>query len=132
MRCLLVEDEVMSRLMLKELLPSSFEVDVAVNGEEAIESFNWAHDSKRPYGLILMDIEMPGIDGYEAAKRIREIECKMGVPPQFEVKIVMTTAHDDPKTVVDTFNKGGATSFLVKPIAKQKLLMEIRKLGLAS
>jgi two-component system chemotaxis response regulator CheY len=38
MKCLIVEDELMSRIMLKELLPTSFNIDIAVNGEEAIEA----------------------------------------------------------------------------------------------
>jgi two-component system chemotaxis response regulator CheY len=42
----------------------------------------------------------------------------------------MTTALDDPKNVVQAFYKGKATSYIVKPIAKKKLLEEIEKLGL--
>lgn len=130
MRCLIVEDEVMSRLMLNEMLPSSFKIDIAVTGEEAIASFTFAHDSKNPYNLIFMDIEMAGLSGYDATLQIRQLERKLGVPPHFEVKIIMTTSHDDPKTVVDSFNKAGATSFITKPISKQKINSELRKLGI--
>lgn len=132
MKCLIVEDELMSRFMLKSLLPPSFDIDIAVNGEEAIESFNLSHKSKLPYKLILMDIEMPVMGGFEATKRIRELEREMGVQPAFETKIIMTTAHDDPKTVVDSLNKAGATSFIVKPVSKQKLISELRKIGLVN
>jgi len=43
---------------------------------------------------------MPGVDGNEALKRIRQLEKEMGVPPEIEVKVIMTTAMDDPKTVL--------------------------------
>jgi two-component system chemotaxis response regulator CheY len=77
-----------------------------------------------------MDIMMPDVDGNEALKRIRRIEKDMGILPGFEVKVIMTTAMDDPKTVINSFYKGGATSYLVKPISKQKLICELRALGL--
>lgn len=130
MKCLIVEDDFISRRIMKELLKSYCECDIAVNGEEAVTSFRMAHEGKRPYDLICMDIMMPGVDGTEALKQIRQMEKAMGVPPEIEVKVIMITALDDPKTVVDAFYKGGATSFLVKPISKQKLIGELRAFGL--
>jgi two-component system chemotaxis response regulator CheY len=130
MKCLIVEDDFISRRILKELLSSYCECDIAVNGEEAVTSFQLAHEGKRPYDLICMDIMMPGVDGTEALKQVRKMEKDMGVPAEFEVKIIMTTALDDPKTVIDVFFKGGATSYLVKPISKQKLVRELRAFGL--
>ena len=89
-----------------------------------------AHEGKRPYDLICMDIMMPGVDGNEALKQIRQLEKDLGVPPALEVKVIMTTALDDPKTVIHTYYIGGATSYLVKPISKQKLIRELRTFGL--
>ncbi len=130
MKCLIVEDDFISRRVLKELLSSYCECDIAVNGEEAVTSFRLAHESKRPYELICMDIMMPGVDGNEALKRIRQLEKEMGVPPEIEAKVIMTTAMDDPKTVIDSYYRGGATSYLVKPVSKQKLVRELRSFGL--
>jgi two-component system chemotaxis response regulator CheY len=130
MKCLIVEDDFISRRILKELLSSAFDCDIAINGEEAITSFLLAHEGKRPYDLICMDIMMPGVDGQEALRRIRELENEMGVPPNLEVKVVMTTALDDPNSVIRAYYKGGATSYIVKPISKQKLMRELRLLEL--
>jgi two-component system chemotaxis response regulator CheY len=130
MKCLIVEDDFISRRILKELLSAYCECDIAVNGEEAVTSFRMAHEGKRPYDLICMDIMMPGVDGTEALKQVRQLEKDMGIPPEFETKIIMTTALDDPKTVIDVFYKGGATSYLVKPVSKQKLVRELRAFGL--
>jgi two-component system chemotaxis response regulator CheY len=126
MKCLIVEDDFISRRIIKELLAPYCECDIAVNGEEAVTSFRMAHESKRTYDLICMDIMMPGVDGNEALKQIRQMEKDMGVLPEFEVKVIMTTALDDPKTVINSLYKGGATSYLVKPISKQKLINELR------
>jgi two-component system chemotaxis response regulator CheY len=129
-KCLIVEDDFISRRILKELLAQHFDCDIAINGEEAVSSFHLAHEGKRPYDLICMDIMMPGIDGQEALRQIRELEKSMDIPPKLEVKVIMTTALDDPKNVVKAYYKGGATSYIAKPISKQKLMGELRSLGL--
>lgn len=132
MKCLIVEDDFVSRRVLKELISYCVvcDCDIAVNGEEGIASFRLAHECKSPYDLICMDIMMPGIDGIEALSCIRKLERDMGVPPSLEAKVIMTTALGDPKTVVQSFYDAGATSYLVKPISKQKLMSELREIGL--
>lgn len=132
MKCLIVEDEFISRMILKEMLTPYFDCDIAVNGEEAVTAFKLAHESKRPYDLICLDIMMPLMDGQEALRQIRELERIMDIPHELEVKVIMTTALDDPKTVFTSFYKGGATSYLVKPTSKQRLLQELRTFGLIS
>lgn len=130
MKCLIVEDDFISRRILRELLGAYFDCEIAVDGEEAVTAFRLAHDAKVPYDLICMDIMMPKMDGREALRLIRQLEKELEVPPNLEVKVVMTTALDDPKTVFDSFYQDGATAYLVKPISKQKLLRELRALGL--
>ena len=130
MKCLIVEDDFISRRILRELLGAYFDCEIAVDGEEAVTAFRMAHDAKNPYDLICMDIMMPKMDGREALRLIRQLEKELEVPPNLEVKVVMTTALDDPKTVFDSFYQDGATAYLVKPISKQKLVRELRALGL--
>ena len=130
MKTLIVEDDFISRRILRELLNSYGDIEIAVDGEEAVTAFRLAHDAKAPYELICMDIMMPKMDGREALRQIRQLEKELEVPPNLGVKIIMTTALDDPKTVFDSFYQDGATAYLVKPISKQKLLRELRALGL--
>jgi two-component system, chemotaxis family, chemotaxis protein CheY len=118
------------KCLIKELLSSQFDCDVAVNGQEAIDSFVLAHESKRPYDVIFIDIMMPGVDGLEALKSIRALERKMAIPYKLEVKVIMTTAVDDPHTVIASFNEYEADAYIVKPLSKQKLLKELRALNL--
>lgn len=130
MKCLIAEDHLMSRRILKEMLSPQFDCDIAVNGQEAIDSFQMAHEAKRPYDVIFMDIMMPVVDGMEALLCIRTLEKKMQIPPNLAVKVIMTTALDDPHTVIKSYNQCEADSFIVKPLSRQKLTLELRKLNL--
>jgi two-component system chemotaxis response regulator CheY len=130
MKCLIAEDDLLSRRILKQLLSSEGDCDIAVNGQEAIDSFVLAHESKRPYDVIFMDIMMPVVDGLEALQSIRALEKKMAIPSRLAVKVIMTTALDDPRTVIKSFNECGADAYIVKPVSKQKLIKELRALNL--
>jgi len=129
-KCLIAEDNLMSRRILKELLAQQFDCDIAVNGQEAIDSFQLAHESKRPYDVIFMDIMMPEVDGMEALLCIRTLERRMEIPASLAVKVIMTTALDDPRTVIRSLNECEADSYIVKPLSRQKLTTELRKLKL--
>lgn len=130
MKCLIAEDNLMSRRILKELLSSQFDCDIAVNGQEAVDSFILAHESKRPYDVIFMDIMMPDVDGMEALQCIRTLERKMEIPHPLAVKVIMTTALDDPHTVIKSFNECEADAYIVKPLSRNKIANELRKLQL--
>lgn len=128
MRALIVEDEFLSRKVLKSFLMTLFEVEIVVNGREAIEAFKLAHKENQPYALILMDIMMPEVDGIEALKQIRKLEADGDLRPR--VKVIMTTALDDPQTVMKSFYDGEASAYIVKPVVKEKLYKELEKLDL--
>lgn len=118
MRCLIVEDDFISRKILRELLRQQFDTEIAVDGEEAITAFRMAHESNTPFDLVCMDIMMPKLDGKDALLKIRQIEKELAVPPNMECKVIMITAQDDPKSIFDAYYKGGATSYLVKPVSR--------------
>jgi two-component system chemotaxis response regulator CheY len=129
-KILIVEDDYISRRNLKELLADLGKCDIAINGQEAIDSFIHAHQIKQPYELICMDLMMPVIDGMAALQSIRQQEREMKIPPALTVKVLMTTAVDDPHTVIRSFYEGEATSYIVKPVTRQKLVKELNQLKL--
>jgi len=130
MKTLVVEDDFTSRLLLQEILKDFGTVHIAVNGVEAVEAMSEALRTGQPYDLVCLDIMMPEMDGHEALKKIRELEKEAGVLPNDEVKVVMTTALGDPKNVFEAYYRGGATSYVVKPIHKRELLDRLRALQL--
>ena len=128
-RILIAEDDFGSRKMMQKSLAEYGEVDVVVDGQEAVHAFSLASDEGKPYNLVMLDIMMPRMDGHEALMRIRQDEKDRGVSPASEVPIVMTTVLEDPKNVVAAYYKGGATAYIVKPVDRLKLRSVLGKLG---
>jgi len=131
MRFLVVEDDFTSRRLLQKILAPYGECDIAINGVEAVEAFSRAIEESHSYDLICMDIMMPEMDGQAALKAIRRKEQELGTLVNDEVLIVMTTALDTPKDVVEAYYRGGCTAYLVKPIEKKKVIEFLREHGLA-
>jgi len=130
MKALIVDDDFYSRNMLHEILRQVAHCDIAVNGEEAIEAFKRGLADGEPYNLICLDLLMPEMDGQQALREIRTLEKEHGIPPHGESKVIVTTMLADEKETHDAFFLGGATSYLVKPIDEEKLMNEIKSLGL--
>ena len=129
-RILVVEDDFGSRRMMQKLLEEYGSVDVVVDGEEAVSAFKMAVADKIPYDVIFLDIMMPKMDGQEALKLIRANEKESGVSPMNEVKVIMTTVLEDPKNVIEAYFKGGATTYIVKPVDRLKIRSELSKFGI--
>jgi len=129
MKTLIVEDDFTSRLLLQEFLKQYGPVHVAVNGKEAVAATNAALESGEHYDLICLDIMMPEMDGYEALHSIRNAEEVRGITSSHGTKIVMTTALDDMKNVMQAFH-GLCDAYLYKPIEKAQLLEQVRGFGL--
>jgi two-component system chemotaxis response regulator CheY len=129
MRILIAEDDFTSRKFMLRFLSKYGECDITVDGTEAVEAFTMALDSNEGYDLICLDIMMPGLDGYQALKRIREIENEKLVPEDKAVKIIMTTALNEGKNVTKAFDLG-CTAYAGKPIDQDKFDHVLRKLEL--
>jgi len=129
MRTLIVEDDFTSRILLHSLLSQYGECHVAVNGREAVAAFRASLESGQAYDLICMDIMMPEMDGQTAVKEIRALEEAGGTLSSDGVKIIMTTALDDVRSVVQCF-QSLCDAYLFKPIDKGQLLGHIKDLHL--
>jgi len=129
-KSLIVEDDFGSRRLLQTYVQGLGQADVVVDGEEAIQAFRLAWEENDPYDVIFLDIMMPNVDGQQALKAIREIERSIGIKERDQVPVIMTTALEDPRNVVEAYHKGAATSYLVKPIERRRLMEELTNLGL--
>lgn len=130
MRFLIVEDDFINRKFLQTILSPYGECDIAVNGREAVEAVRAAFETEAAYDLVCLDIMMPEMDGQEALRQIRALERERGQEAVRELPVVMTTALDDPKSVVEAYYRGGATSYVPKPIDRQLFLQLIKNLGI--
>ena len=119
-RILLVEDNELNREIAVELLQEyGFRVDVAENGAEAVEKVK--NSAPGEYDLVLMDIQMPVMNGYEATKQIRALEN----PALAGIKILAMTANafdDDKKEALAC----GMDGFLAKPIVVEQLIATLQ------
>lgn len=129
MRILVAEDDFSARMVLQRLLKEYGSVDVAVDGREAVDAFRAALETGDPYQVVCLDIMMPEMDGLDALREIRAIEERQGIISTHGAKIIMATALDDPKNVVEAF-KGLCDTYLVKPIDKESLRMALVRVGI--
>lgn len=129
MRFLVVDDDFETRRLVQKLLKPFGDVDVATDGEEAVDAFSRALKEGEPYALITMDILMPNIDGQQALREIRQIEKEKGIAQDSQTRVIMISGLDDSEQLHDAFFLGEATSYIIKPINHTVLLQEIAKLG---
>lgn len=113
-RILVVEDNVMNQMVLKMIFKKwqNLEVDFANHGEEALNYL-----SEKNYNLILMDLQMPVMDGYETTIAIRE--GKSGVN-ESDIPIVAVTA-DVMETTKERVKEIGMNHYMTKPVDKEML-----------
>ena len=115
-KILVVDDDELVLIALEALLsPNGYEVTTAINGDDALEKLN-----KKKFDLMILDILMPGMNGFELCEKIRALDDYKVVP------IIMLTAKsgsEDKKRGMEM----GANLFLPKPIAPQHLIDLIKK-----
>jgi two-component system cell cycle response regulator DivK len=115
-RILIIEDQEDNRTIMRDLLTGAgFELIEAADGEEGVK----LAQSERP-DLILMDIQLPIIDGYEATRRIKAIVELKSIP------IIAVTSYalsgDEAKT-----REAGCDGYVAKPFSPRELLAKVRE-----
>ena len=115
-RILVIEDTEDNRQIVRDLLESAgYELIEALDGLEGVAAAEREHPD-----LILMDIQLPGIDGYEATRRIR------AVPSLARVPIIAVTSYalsgDEAKT-----RAAGCDGYVAKPFSPRQLLAKVRE-----
>ncbi|CUS76339.1 Response regulator receiver domain-containing protein [Candidatus Kryptonium thompsonii] len=113
-RILVVDDEEALRYLLSsELAAEGYEVETAGDGDEAIESIK-----QKDYDVVLLDIKMPRVDGFEVLRFIKQNKP--------EIKVIMLTAYADVKNAIEAL-KLGASDFVSKPYDLEDILTSINR-----
>jgi CheY-like chemotaxis protein/HPt (histidine-containing phosphotransfer) domain-containing protein len=124
-RILLVDDYLANRRIAARFLEcAGYCVDLAENGQQAVLAF-----ATLRYDLVLMDVEMPLMDGCDATRAIRDVEetrCVQGVAERNPVPIVALTAHAEPKHI-ERCLESGMNDFIAKPLSPEALLATVGK-----
>lgn len=113
-RVLVVDDELIVRDSMKEWLEDEgFDAEMAGSGREAVEKL-----SSGEYGLMLLDVKMPGMDGVEVLQRAKELHP--------DLPVVMMTAYATVETAVEAM-KHGARDYLMKPFDPEMVMKLVRQ-----
>lgn len=127
MKALIVDDVEMNRELLAIFLEGRATVSFAENGEDALKLVESALESKTYYDLICMDIFMPGRDGHETLKEIREMESAHGGA---RATVFMVTGSSSPDDMFDALMHGDCDDYLTKPLMQQSFNELLGKHGL--
>lgn len=127
LKILLAEDNEHNQLVAVDTLKKvidDVEIDVVKNGKEVLDSLNRQSVSgDKPYDLILMDVQMPEMDGYEATRQIRNPESGIRNPNIPIIALTASVVRSDLKKCIDA----GMNSYIPKPFSKEDLVKEIGK-----
>lgn len=117
---LVEDDELVSALVTHRLTRAGFEVTLFADGHVAMEKIH----ASTP-GLIILDVKIPGTDGFEVLRRLRETPAFQKTP------VIMLTALGNEKDVVRAFELG-ASDYMTKPFSPAELLARVQRLIAAS
>jgi len=130
MKTLIAEDDFLARSLLSVLLSEFGPCHVAVNGQEALDAIARAFAEGEPYDLVCLDIVMPVMGGQEMLQELRKMEEARNIVGFSRTKVIMVTAADDSKNIMQAFRQGQCEAYLTKPLERNKLLKYIKDLGL--
>ncbi len=113
-RILIVDDERFFREALTDILTTAkFETDVAQDGREALAKIVDPH-----FGVVILDVQMPGMDGLQVLARLREMRPAL--------RVIILSAHTEQERVLEAL-RAGAADYLAKPIHEEELILAVQR-----
>jgi two-component system, chemotaxis family, chemotaxis protein CheY len=129
MKFLIVEDDYISYTVLEKILSPYGMSVIATDGLSAVKTFESSLNAGEYFDLVCLDIMLPGADGQDVLKNIRDMEEKKGIFGKDRTKIVMVTALSDNKSIMEAF-RSQCEGYIVKPISKEKMIEQLAELDL--
>jgi CheY-like chemotaxis protein len=123
----LIDDDDGHALLVEESLRDAGLLNPFVRARDGAEGWRWLNEAatgqRRRPGLILLDVSMPGLDGFEVLERIKSTPTLRRIP------VIMVTSTDAPREIERSYNLG-ANAYVVKPVDFEQLHQKVRTLGL--
>jgi len=129
MKILVVDDEMVSRTKMKLIMENFGECETADNGKDAFARFDKAHQEGKPFGLIMLDIDMPEMDGVQVLSEMIEAQIKLEVSNTHKAKILMVTSFTDKDRVLICI-QSGCDDYIAKPFDINTIGKKLSKLGI--
>jgi two-component system chemotaxis response regulator CheY len=126
-RYLIVEDDEMSREMLRDFLSEFAPCEVAENGLEGLILFENSLLANNPYSLLCIDLMMPEMNGLALIRKIRELEKTHMISMESRTKIFVISASDSTWDKADLMLDGLCDDYIVKPFNRSVLMADLYK-----
>lgn len=128
MKILILEDDVHLLKVLIRVMSKYGEYYATDNGADAVRVFDEAMSDGEPFDVALLDIMLPGMDGYEVLGYIRRIEATYKRDGLEGAKVIMVTALNAAKNILHAF-KENCEAYLTKPYSTEELETTLARLG---
>ncbi len=129
MKTLIVDDERVSRTKLKLIMENFGQCEAVELGKDALAVFHHAHFINKPFNLIMLDINLPEMDGIMILSEIRRAEKYLNIPKSQQAIILMVTSYGDKDRIV-ACAQSGCDDYIVKPFNDDIIRQKLNKLGL--
>lgn len=129
MKTLIVDDELVSRTKLKLIMENFGQCEAVELGRDAISIFHHANFINEPFSLIMLDINLPEMDGIRVLSEIRRAEKYLTIPKSQRAMILMVTSYCDKDRIVASA-QSGCDDYIVKPFDDDLIRQKLVKLGI--
>lgn len=131
LKILIVDDEFISRTLLGEMLAPFGACYFVTNGIEAITILEKSYNEpNNRFDLVCIDIFMPEMNGHQVLREMRRIEQRKEIDRMDAAKVLMVTALDDAKNIMEAMIVGRCQAYLSKPVSRETLVEQLRLLHL--
>jgi HD-like signal output (HDOD) protein/ActR/RegA family two-component response regulator len=131
MKILIADDDLVSRSKMEVLMSAFGACILAEDGLEAISEYKRAWEADAPFGLITLDIDMPGLSGQQVLAQIREFETSQSATPDKQAVIFMVTGLSEKDQVIHCL-ASGCQDYIVKPFNIWVIREKLQKFGVLS
>lgn len=129
MKILIIEDDKSTQLLLEKIFGANIECTIFTKAMDGIDSFVDKMTQFDSFDAVLIDINLPDLNGVSVLHLMRKFESVKGIMDNRKAKIIMMTGNADEQNVKDSL-KNGCDNFLIKPVSKEKIESKFKAVGI--